>query len=603
MIRENLDSIQTMVLPDPGSSDKVQLYYRLLTDRGLEIREQDLVLGRGSVLAFDTYFNAFSVGKWGLYSVLDGIEAKVSATGALRISCKYKYLSNDTVVEELLHEVCVESADFIYQVCGQFPMQTTGMYYLEIEALQDSVLRDISYCPVTKQTPREIRLALGICTYKREKYLFRNLDEIKAEILHNADSPLRDKLTVYVSDNGNSIDSYDTTEAIRIFPNKNTGGAGGFTRTIIEALPGEHTHIILMDDDVVIRPYVLERTWHFLRFLQEAYEGCQLAGGLLRLDRPGIQYESGAQWNEGRIVALKHNVDLRDTVQLLRNENEDVKTEYSGWWYCCIPRTQISEDNLPLPIFIHRDDIEYGLRIGTGFLSLNGIGVWHEAFENKMPGAQEYYAIRNLCITNAIHAPSYSARRLKRLLLRWVTGNIVRYRYRYVNMNLKGAIDFCKGIDWLMRTDAQKLHMSLMRQDYQYSTLQEILEQNALPAQLLRDTTGQETEQPPEMKHPTGILQRCSLNGLLLPAERTIPVVVPHASVDQYYRKKHVICRDTAGKALLFRRDVSQIFKCYRKLFRTFREIDKSYENARQEYKSRYKQMTAVDFWWQYLDI
>ncbi|MEI3199181.1 MAG: hypothetical protein V8S12_01795 [Lachnospiraceae bacterium] len=65
------------------------------------------------------------------------------------------------------------------------------------------------------------------------------------------------------------------------------------------------------------------------------------------------------------------------------NEQE-LATEYTGWWYTCIPLRCIDNDNLPLPIFIHRDDVEYGLRVGKKkFIFLNGIGVWHEAFEKK----------------------------------------------------------------------------------------------------------------------------------------------------------------------------------------------------------------------------
>ena len=69
------------------------------------------------------------------------------------------------------------------------------------------------------------------------------------------------------------------------------------------------------------------------------------------------RYESGARWNCGNIEALKMNYDLSKVIDVVRNEVEE-KIEYTGWWYSCIPFSQIREKNLPLPLFLHRDDIE-----------------------------------------------------------------------------------------------------------------------------------------------------------------------------------------------------------------------------------------------------
>ena len=77
----------------------------------------------------------------------------------------------------------------------------------------------------------------------------------------------------------------------------------------------------------------------------------------------------------------------------------------------------IKEMHYPLPFFIHRDDKEYGLRANGQFIFLNGITIWHEAFENKLPGFLEYYDVRNLAITNAIQIRSLLQRISKRCFL------------------------------------------------------------------------------------------------------------------------------------------------------------------------------------------
>ena len=112
-------------------------------------------------------------------------------------------------------------------------------------------------------------IALGICTFKREEFLKRNVNLVLNHIINNPDSPLYGNLEVYVSDNVQTIepDTFDS-DKIHVFPNINAGGAGGFTRCIMEALfyrkPSPFTHIILMDDDILLDTAVVERTWLFL---------------------------------------------------------------------------------------------------------------------------------------------------------------------------------------------------------------------------------------------------------------------------------------------------------------------------------------------------
>lgn len=110
-------------------------------------------------------------------------------------------------------------------------------------------------------------------------------------------------------------------------------------------------------------------------------------------------------------------MDLRKRDALLRN-TESQNWDYGGWWCCCIPVSAIREKGLPLPVFIHRDDIEYGIRMGK-LMTLNGIGVWHEAVTKKLPQIGEYYDIRNMAILNAIHYDDWDKRQWKKFLVKW----------------------------------------------------------------------------------------------------------------------------------------------------------------------------------------
>ena len=172
--------------------------------------------------------------------------------------------------------------------------------------------------------------------------------------MENPDSPLYRHLYVFISDNAKTLEAekiIGNSSYIRINPNRNVGGVGGFTRGIIESLNAKSSldlsHVLLMDDDAVIEPHCLETNYVFLSLLKKEYKDFVVAGAIMREDEPNIQYEAGARWNRGNIEALRHYVDMRKLSNLLRNEKEE-PAEYTGWWYTCYPLSIIDKNNLPL---------------------------------------------------------------------------------------------------------------------------------------------------------------------------------------------------------------------------------------------------------------
>ncbi len=65
-----------------------------------------------------------------------------------------------------------------------------------------------------------------------------------------------------------------------------------------------------------------------------------------------------------------------------------VESDYTGWWFCLIPREVITRVGLPLPLFLKFDDAEFGLRAraaGIPTIGLPGVAVWHEGWAEKDP--------------------------------------------------------------------------------------------------------------------------------------------------------------------------------------------------------------------------
>src|SRR5699024_4682950 len=125
-------------------------------------------------------------------------------------------------------------------------------------------------------------------------YVERNLRVLKKAILDNPESPLYRHLYVLISDNAGTLKpELADGEYIRITPNKNVGGVGGFTRGIIEAKKIQKardiSHVLLMDDDALLEPAALETNYIFLTLLKKEYRSHLIGGAILRLDRPYMQ--------------------------------------------------------------------------------------------------------------------------------------------------------------------------------------------------------------------------------------------------------------------------------------------------------------------------
>ena len=124
---------------------------------------------------------------------------------------------------------------------------------------------------------------------------------------------------------------------MNIIPNKNVGGSGGFTRGLIQAERDSEkyhlSHVIFMDDDIVIEPDALVRTYAILALLKDEYKNKGIGGAHLRLDFPYIQHASGESWSPCGIISKKQGLDLRKYKECIKNEEEiSEEHSYNGWW-------------------------------------------------------------------------------------------------------------------------------------------------------------------------------------------------------------------------------------------------------------------------------
>ena len=566
--------------------------------------ENMLRLKKGEPVRFDTYFNGFSIDKWKKYTCLEQLDLRLDMQGKIRVTLVSRYLLHENIIEKILSETIVDAGtrqevSFPYDIG-----HAKGMLAFELEALSgDAILYGGAYCSAAaEEKRRNVTIGLGICTFRREEFIEKNLRILQDEIIKNKDSELYGHLEVFISDNAKSLDARSLqAEHVHIYPNRNYGGTGGFTRCLIEMKRGGEqpgiTHALLMDDDVVIEPQALEKTYVLLTLMKEEYLDAFIGGAMLRLDQQYIQHENGAVWHPdtGLISPLKTGLDLRSGKNCLYNEIEEYEN-YNAWWYCCFPLSVASDCNLPFPYFIKMDDVEYSIRNVEHLIQMNGICVWHEPFENKYSSNLEYYIVRNRLIMCACHSTEFGLKKVIRQMLSFCFREITYYRYKNVDLYLRGVRDFLKGPRWLMRQDAEALNKELIQAGYQAQDLDKLDMGFNYPAyEASREDYGQGSSR---MKR---IL---TVNGLLLPARGDN--IAPMASVRgvHFYRRSRVMNYEiTSNRAFITERSLAQTIQSLCKVLQTIVVTVRNYERANKAYQAEGKRLMTLKFWKSYLQI
>lgn len=580
--------LQKILFPQSRTDETKALYYSSNT-RIQQLSRTSVRLPAECLLDLFSYFNAFSAARWGQFSVLNQVKLRAFLSGSGIIRFMYHTEQSSDLIEE--HSFCSQDV-----VVYSFPVDLAdrdGLYALKLWSRDGAILHEATFfsdCPPVN----EIRIAAAACTFRREAYITANIEKIRREILENSDSPLYGRFRLFIIDNGRTLGRGIASHPdITLFPNANTGGSGGFTRGILEALHRQEdlslTHVLLMDDDIDLETESLERTFALLSFLKKDLCDGVVGGAMLRNDTPCILEEAGANW-PGRLESMGRGMDLSKKSALFRY-NRIKNTEYQAWWYCCIPLSLAALDNLPLPFFIHGDDVEYGLRNFRHVLQLNGICVWHNTFENKRPSNLEYYDVRNHLILNSIYQ--------NRISLFWQilgqfkrsTALILRMRYQDVLLNIRGIDDFLKGPKWWAAQDIETLHHEILKSGYEYLPFPDrnIFEQYYLDASA-----------------PVGKWMRLkcflTLNGAFFPKKRRPAVVACGSNPFVLYRCKQAWLWDPASdKAIHVHFSLRQLLNMYFLLLKAFVRLCRGYLRAGRAYRQAYRLIGTERFWKRYL--
>ncbi len=309
----------------------------------------------------------------------------------------------------------------------------------------------------------QVKLALNICTYKREQILKKNLEVLKgSEFFNSSNSHYYNKLDIFVIDNASEI-KLDSFPQLHIFYNPNTGGSGGFQRGIEEIRKvDKYTHVIFMDDDVTFDMSSFYLLYDFLETVDEDNSERPVAGRMLDIDNPNIQWTAAEKWNAGDIKHVEFLRNITDSTDPYTPGKViyDADADYGGFWFCCYPYSFVKENDI-LPFFLHCDDVEYGLRCGKTPIIIEGVHVWHETWDKKMSPIILYYDIRNSLFVNQMCGFSSDIRSSIENRIKDLERFHNRDQLKYEYMGLKAIDDYIKGFDRLKKIKSNLYHIRI----------------------------------------------------------------------------------------------------------------------------------------------
>lgn len=430
-----------------------------------KIKDKFVQLNKNQIASYDTYVNMFSAAKWRKYTKVTDVYLRMEYRGHCVVNlCT---VTNEGVDECVIMSEEIESDNYAIYESKNLNIEDLGdICYISINSLSESEILSVAFASNIEKV-NNVKLACGICTYKREAELKANLDVFTEEILNNQNSILYNHFDIYVADNGHTIDArMFENEHIFLFDNKNYGGSAGFTRCLIEARFNsgiDYTNMLLLDDDAQTKAYVIERIATFIMVMKEEYRNHLIGGSLLALEKPNMLMEQGGLYTPNKLILRKQFVDVSNKKNVVQSE-ESENINYNGWFLACFPFSIISENNLPLPFFIHGDDIEYGFQFNGNVIHLNGISVWHP--NPLVRGGQRdyiaYYDMRNFSIINSCYYQKETMRRIAINFVWRVLASAVVFRYDRAWYIIRGYEDFAKGVDWLRCQNAELLNREVM---------------------------------------------------------------------------------------------------------------------------------------------
>lgn len=554
-----------------------------------------------NIYKFNTWMNMFAPKKHYFYCELGDIYLKLKVKGRYILQVVG---SNSNKAFDRIDEILInQEYDGNQEILIPNSQMYDGIYYTIIEDKNKPIeIINGAWC-TNKGPQRENKLAVVTCTFKREKYINKNITLFEQFIKENPN--LKDKIKLIVADNGKTLDVTRSNDKVKIIPNMNAGGAGGFTRGLMDVIEQNagFTRVLFMDDDVEMFPESFYRTLMLANYLKDEYKDSFINGAMLDLYNKSLFFENLAIQNELWVEAYHKEQSLDyDNILNINHIPENVfNNEYrkvdTAWWYHCFDVSAYYNNGLPVPIFFRGDDVEWSWRnYGKHHISMNGICVWHAPFKWRVSKVAEYYYLpRNMFFLNSIYTKdfkqTYQSMLKKRL-------NYLLHTYDYVSLELfKTALeDILKGSNALrVNPEKQFIEINSINRKTEYINCEDDAE--------LDYAENHRTHAKKWRK----FIWKITKNGRYCPKflfkkrgvalEWYPPVedfmLVKEVKVYNLFTKKYEIRRFDKKKLNFYKKEIKNLLN----------EIKQNYDKLHEDHIKAHKEFSTMEFWKKYLEI
>lgn len=550
---------------------------------------------------FNTWMNLFAAKKYYYYCDLGNVylDLKIKGQYKLQITGSNRNFAFDRIDNVILSQDC--DGDTCVQI--PYPEKYEGIYFTIIEDKANPIeFYKASYCS-DREVNRDNKLAIVTCTFKREDYINKNIRLFERFIEENPE--LNDKIKLIVVDNGKTLDVNRSNDRVKIIPNMNAGGAGGFTRGLMDIMEQNvgFTRVLFMDDDVEIFPESFYRTLILSNYLKEEFKDSFINGAMLDLYDKSKFFENLAIQDKLWVRAFhsSQNLNLNNILKInniptsvFENEYEKVDT---AWWFHCFDVSCVQKKGLPSPIFFRGDDVEWSWRnYGEHHISMNGICVWHAPFAFRVSKVADYYYLpRNMFYINSIFTKNFK-HTYSQYYIEKFNYLLKSYDYTSLDLLLKSMKDILKGSNIFRENPEEQfknVNKIAKQVEYRTATNDEIetAQNGYFKSKKWRKKLVKYIDKG-FIKIPKFLFKKHAIVSEWYPPVEAF-ALVREVAVVNLFTNKTTIRRYDRKKTLYYKKEFYKLLK----------QIDSNYDKLHTDYINAHKEFSTFEFWEKYLEL
>jgi len=590
-----LVTLQHAIYPEAGLCTEVNMFYHAIGPVSYSDSTGALNIDERSVVIFDSYFNALNIGKWHAACVPAGLYLGLLGRG--RVVVKVFHAIPDRSWELLCdapytlspgHETMIDLSHYVKTA-------VTGMIYFELHAVSQGVqLLDARFAVPGRINPA-VKLCLSITTFKREAEV-ENTARRMAAYFKTCD--FADQMHLNIVDNGNSANIVESDKITRI-PNANLGGAGGFTRGLIEGDKAGYSHVLFMDDDASIPMEALHRAYAFLTLSKDPKAA--VSGAMISNSDKWRMWENGAIFDRN-CRPMFSGVDLRNWTEVMAMEAASASYRspkmYGGWWFFAFPVKEVT--HYPFPFFVRGDDINFSLANDFHITTLNGVVSFAEDFSDKESPMTLYLDLRNHFVQHlTLDKMEIGPLNIAKIGIGFFLRNIAKFQYETVDALLMSWNDVLKGPQFFAENADAAAQRAAVKALYKVENWKPVAEMNMTERR--RYWAGE--------VGPLWRLFRWSLNGHLLPffniwGNRVVLQPRDRNNFHPVWGSSRITyLNSTREKAYTVQQSKTRFFSQALRLMWLTARLYFGYGALKAKYRKGYAEITVPSFWQKVLKL